>query len=202
MTVVDLGDGGGLVPGPDLRPLGVIALELARVELARDVREIPRGSDRGPAVDLYAPRCVRAGRWYDAIGLEWCARFASEITWRAWVMKHALTGYGNAPLAWDPSALPREPPFSLREAVAELVTDAKRADAWRELVAGESPSPGDLLVFGRNGHDPRIGGEGHVGFFDPDEENGAVKVISGNVEDALVRGPVLAGQPWVGWITL
>lgn len=175
--------------------LAAVALELARSEIG--VREVPPGSNRGAIVDSYAPRCVRLGRWLDVRGDAWCSRFVSEITWRAWASIHGLDGYGDVPLLWTPKTLPPEPPFRLRAAVSELVSDAQKAGAWRDVVAAETPQPGDVLIWGRDGQSPVLGGHGHCGFAD------GAGAICGNDGDGVRRVdlPHTAG-PWVGWIRL
>jgi hypothetical protein len=68
-------------------------VSLARAELARGVREVPDGSNRGARIRMYGLATV--GRYYPA---PWCAYFASYIASRAGVpIGPAGRGLGYVP---------------------------------------------------------------------------------------------------------
>lgn len=184
--------------------LGRAALALALRELG--AREAPLGSNRGTLVDTYAPRAVRHGAWTVALGQPWCARFVSELLWRAWASENGLDTYGELPLRWSPVlCAPPWPPVGLREAVCELHDDAVASGAWREVATLDEADEGALLVFGRDGHDPRRGGPGHVGFAAERLLPGAWRLLSGNDGDAVrLSRRTLSdrAEPLVGWISL
>ena len=98
------------------------------------------------------------------------------------------------------------PPVGWRAAVAELVADARGTSTWHDVSEGVSPAPGDLLVMGRSGQDPRHGGTGHVAIVDEVAEGGGLWTIGGNESDAVrrtLRGAATAADeeaPIVGWI--
>lgn len=123
-------------------------------------REIP-GPKHDPIILSYSEHCRRGGhllgvradgapRWDGGAPLAlrtddsdspWCAALASET------LRNAL--------------LPSEPPpHGLRVSVRELVEDARIADMLRPV--HWRPTPGSLAILGRDGHDPLIGGSGHV----------------------------------------
>ena len=55
-------------------PIAAAALASALVELSKDVREVPDGSNRGPEIDLYTGM---EGRPIPPVGPPWCAYFVS-----------------------------------------------------------------------------------------------------------------------------
>jgi hypothetical protein len=154
-------------------------LEVARGELAARVREVPAGSNDGPALRGYAARLhVAGGAW--SPGWAWCALFA---WWCA-----------------DAAGI-RLPPVV---AVHALVEWAIAEGRWRDRDV--IPAPGWLAVYRRAGADPRHGGEGHVEIVE-DFEGPAHGGIGGNVNNRVSltahrlddepRGDELAG-----WIDL
>ncbi len=181
----------------------MIALALAQAALAAGVREVPLGSNRGPDVDGYLAPCVRNGRllWprgLPAEGAAWCAAF---VSWCVWSAKAGDRGIYVAE-DFDRDDPHREaygwPVIGYRASVAELVDDARTTGAWRDVVAGEAPSVGDLLCFGRDGQDPRTGGEGHAGF-----DAGDGLLLSGNIHNRVSLDALpIPGLVWVGWIRL
>lgn len=103
----------------------------------------------------------------------WCAAFASS----------------SMTIALKPGEVP---PHRYRAAVAELIADARDEGAWHdvsELRAGPFvPCIGDLVCFLRGGHDPRGGGEGHVGRVEVfDRATGRLVTIDGNHENRVAR---------------
>lgn len=181
--------------------LGVRALLQARVELARGIRETTPNA--GPEIDTYAPRCLRKGQVITVKGLEWCARFASEMVWRA------ATRQTPAPVStiWTPAISNQLdwPPFAMRAAVAEIWADAVACGVAVKLQDAVVPVVGDLLVMGRGGQDPRHGGRGHIAFIDEIADEGGWWAIGGNEGDAVRRTwrtPDDTAEPIVGWIAL
>lgn len=184
------------IAGPST--LGARALEVARGELGRGVREMPPGSNTGPDVRAYLAPCVRNGRRLGLTVGAWCAAFASWCVWEAW-----LTGASSGPsvLTWTPDARPafadlRYPPIGYRAAVSELVDDARATGTWRPAQAAEEPRPGDLLVWSH-----------HVGLCEvwaPGER----AAICGNDGDAVARVDLgTSGEhprcgPLLGWVRL
>ena len=178
-------------------------VELARAELAADVHET--SPNRGPIVDTYAPTCVRAQRFLDVRGLEWCARFVSELAWRA-ALDVERASATDARLWSPPDAFLGFPPFGLRCAVSELARDARACGAFRGLEVAELPQPGDVLLFGRAGENPLAGGRGHAAICESWSLEEGCAVISGNDAAAVRRRTWAFGAtapwPWVGWISL
>lgn len=187
--------------------VSLVALELARAALAAGVCEAPPSSNRGPAIDEYVRGCVRGGRPIGVLGLSWCAAFVGWCLWRA--------AYGEEAAArtrrWSAHTYVETgegPPVGWRAAVAELVTDACGTSTWHDVTEGTSPTPGDLLVMGRLGQDPRHGGLGHVAIVDEVTDDGGVWTIGGNESDAVRRTLRRAAaaadekEPIVGWIAL
>lgn len=94
----------------------------AQKELAKGVREIPYGSNNGPAISRY-----RASTVGSYAGAPWCAYFVSYIARRAGApLYYGGTGHG---------------------AVASLASWARATGKWRS-----SPKRGDLIVWGGSGH--------------------------------------------------
>ena len=181
--------------------LGQAALDVARAELAKGVREEPPGSNTGPEVRRYLAPCVRGGRSVGLSGGPWCAAFASWCTWSAWWPGDEFAVALSWPRSREGWGIGPQPPIGYRAAVHELVEDASACGAWRAPEAAETPRPGDLLVFGRAGATPTRGGLGHVAIC---EAWGAVKsCISGNDGDAVRRREWASESPWgplLGWI--
>lgn len=180
-------------------------LDLARAALAAGVREAPAYSNRGPEIDEYLRGCVRGGRPLGVLGVPWCAAFVSSCLWRA--------AYGDEAAAraraWSARAYVESgegPPVGWRAAVAELVADARGTSTWHDVSEGTSPDPGDLLVMGRLGQDPRQGGLGHVAIVEEEVEGGGLWTIGGNESDAVRRtlhwAAASGREPIVGWIAL
>lgn len=188
--------------------LGAAALALAQQELAAGVCEEPRGSNTGPRVRLYLGGCVRGGKGLGLTAAEWCASFVSFCVWTAAWPEMRPGAPGMRTLFWSATdRADRDPPIGYRAAVAELVADARAASAWHdvsEIAPGAGPQPGDLLVFGRGGHDPRAGGTGHVAIVETGD-TGSWVAIGGNQGDAVSaqpRGLQDVAEPLVGWIAL
>ena len=182
--------------------LGLRALAIARAELARGAAEEPLGSNAGPDVHRYLAPCVRGGRRLGLTTAPWCAAFASWCVWSAWSRGHE-SDVLQVSLSWAPSSPSAVPPIGYRASVAEMVADARATGTWAD--AGEGPvwEVGDLLVWGRDGHDPRHGGEGHVGVAAI-----ACSAICGNDGDRLALVQLSAEGdhprcgPLLGWIKL
>ncbi len=152
-------------------------LEAARAELEADVREVPPGSNDGPALRGYAAKLKAAGGTW-APGWAWCCLFA-------WACA-------------DAAGIPIPPVV----AVHALVAWAVAAECWRERPA--VPSPGWFAVYKRGGADPRHGGEGHVEIVEA-FEGPTHSGIGGNVSNAVTRSPhdledEPRGDELVGWI--
>lgn len=198
--------------------LGLRALDLARAELRRSVREEPPGSNTGPDVRRYLAGCVRHGRRLGLTAGAWCAALASWCVWQAWcdeaidvrggvVASSAILMWApNYPEHIGPSPEP-EPPIGYRAAVWEIVADARATNALRLPQAAEHPLPGDLLIYGRDGATPLTGGAGHITFCAA-WSDGDKRSIGGNEQDALAEVELGAdGEhprcgPLLAWVRL
>lgn len=172
-------------PVPPTEPAPVVArLSLGERALAWSVAhlgltESPPGSNAGPEISLWLAACERNGRSIGIKSGSWCAAMASAA--------QAST------IAQDD-----KPAHGRRAAVHELVEDARTFGTWRDLTY--TPKPGDLAVFKRNGADPRLGGEGHVGRVESVAGSGYTS-IDGNHNDRVARVVRSFGDPdLVGFI--
>jgi len=190
--------------------LGLAALARAQAALAAGVKEEPFGSNTGPEVREYLSHCVRHGSLLGLTAAEWCASFASWCIWSAWASGRTQDFEPDA-LAWPKPIHPWDiPPVGYRAAVSELVVDAKETKTWFDVTAIKSGmatiAPGMLAIFGRAGHDPRNGGEGHVAIVESVSTGGlSYVVISGNSNNAVSRETRTLydeNEPLVGVISL
>lgn len=146
------------------------------------IAEVPFGSNTGPRVREYLAGCERAGHKLGLTTANWCAAFV---------------GWCDAQAAQEAEDVP-----TWRAAVAELWADAEAAGEAQG--PDYEPNPGDLVIFGRDGHDPRQGGEGHVGRVER-YGDGELVTIEGNSRNAVrrvtrVMTQLDAREPIVGWI--
>lgn len=195
-------------PSPPGFDLGPAVLALAQRELARGVREIPLGTNRGKDVDAYETGCVRHGKLLAIQGLAWCACYATWCIWN--VLFQDAAALRATSLDWTAEAALEgtdRSPVGRRAAVSELYTDAKGSGAWRDRDdASVIPGPGWLAVFKRGGQDPRHGGEGHVAVVENFARPGYT-TIGGNEGDRIRRTlrsleSERAGEELVGWIVV
>ncbi len=181
----------------DPSPFRQRIVDFARAEVG--VREI------GTNIVPYGVRCVRGGNWIRVQGLAWCARFATDITWRAWSI--AVRGDrlwtalpGAMLLGWTAKARGNQPPFTMRAAVSEIIRDARECSAWHDVTEAGESMPGDLRCYFRNvdgvEKDPRKGQEGHVAI-----DIGDGLVVSGNDGDEVRDAP---RDKWrlCGWVSV
>jgi len=170
--------------------LGERAVEIALEELNAGVQEEPPGSNSGPRIRLYLAGCVRNGRPIGIQAGEWCAAGA------CWTAAQAIARDGAARFG------DKRPPHEYRAAVRELYEDAVKAGAYRAKGESYTPRRGDLVVFKRDGDDPRKGGKGHVGrVLDAPDESGRYRTIEANkgVRWAIVDRR-LGDADLLGWI--
>ena len=80
LLLLVLGANAAAAPSADARTTSQRIVSLARAELARNVHEVPDGSNRGARIRMYG--LATAGRYYPA---PWCAYFASYVAKRAGV---------------------------------------------------------------------------------------------------------------------
>jgi hypothetical protein len=182
---------------PILSPFRKAIVDRARAEIG--VKESPVN------VVEYALITVRGGKWIAVQGLPWCARFASAVIWETWAVLddpyEPMENQLQIARTWAPSRRAGLPPFSIRAAVSELIADARATGAWYGIHEDEppyDPLPGDLICYGREGQDPRVGGMGHVAI-----DVGGGRAISGNLDDQVIEHDHdLSGRglPVVGWI--
>jgi hypothetical protein len=151
--------------GTQLVSLGKRALAKAILEIGQ--HEIP-GVEQNPRVRAYLRGARRNGQAIgDSEDIAWCAAFVG------WCNTQAM----------DPGE--KIPPW--RVSVAEIWQDALRLGTGKSTIY--MPQPGDLVLFKRNGQDPRNGGEGHVGRVEtaPDVD-GRFFTIGGNEGGTLHNG--------------
>jgi hypothetical protein len=197
---------------PTPASLGLLALATAQGELARGVREAHPGQHDGPDVDRYLSGCIRNRHPLPLHGVNWCAAFASWCTWTAWSSGSAA-GFAADTLAWPTArdgTAPPLPPIGYRAAVAELVADARTNGTWHDIqelgAPPSAPAPGDLLIFARDGGDPRHGGLGHVGFCASVDGATRWTLLGGNGPGGRValepRSTSDTIEKLVGWISM
>ena len=133
-------------------------------ELGDPPKEVA-GPRHDPRIVAYGKACRRGGRFMGLDGdrhAVWAidgkgrqpVQVGSETDEEAWCAKArsaALIG------ALEPG---EAPPHGPRVAVAELVTDARRAGTLR--APGETPEVGWAAIYSRAGGNPMVGGTGHV----------------------------------------
>lgn len=192
------------------RGRGALALALAALDAG--VRERPAGSNDGDEVRRYLAGCVRKGKRLRLGPCAWCAAFASWCVWSADCGGDEEVLELDS-LHWTPANHNAHggPPIGYRAAVSELVTDARATGRWHDASElegewGPCPRSGSLLVYGRNGHDPRRGGEGHVTICERWAwSDGTCAEVSGNDGDRVRRREWPAGGesphgPLLGWV--
>lgn len=146
-------------PAKGFEPLGIRALEMAKLQQSLNVREI-RGPRHHPKIVEYFARCERnganIGRYLSTDEFAWCAAFASYC-------------------AFESTTNGEQVPHKYRASVRELWADAiasGTAVAVQDCLRGKySPQLGDLIIMTRGG--PAMGsgkhafaksaGKGHVG---------------------------------------
>ncbi len=185
-----------------VKSLGERALEVAKAEHARGVREFP-GAQHNPAIQAYIAGARRGGEptagYLGVTGpvvlgpsapdeTEWCASAAS------WCLSKVLRDGDAAPHGW-------------RCSVRELVEDARLLGTWRDISSGYRPAVGDLAILRRvTGADPRTGGQGHVARVSKEVEQGLYATLGGNegnewrytmraVDDGRTVGWIVYGRP-------
>lgn len=148
---------GGHILAP--RSLGLRALDVAREEHRRGVRELP-GPKHSPDIQRYHAGARRGGTHTAGMGddrsgvvvlgptaadeTEWCASSAS------WCTAQALTETDRVPHGY-------------RCSVREIVEDARALGTLHLVGGGYEPRVGDLAIQERvNGESPLRGGRGHV----------------------------------------
>jgi hypothetical protein len=167
------------------------------------VRENPPGSNSGVGISEWISGCIRNGRRLGVRGVPWCAAFASWVVWSS-------ADAEAVALHWDERASLRsipafqahnwgfDLPIGYRAAVSELIADARATGSWRDVSENYASIAGDLICYGREGQDPRVGGMGHVAI-----DVGGGRAISGNLDDQVIEHDHdLSGRglPIVGWI--
>lgn len=154
---------------PPTRSKGMrqMVLDVARSQMA--VRETD-GPNDSPEIRAYLAPCERRDVLFvpPLKRVSWCAAFAS------WCMREAATRLG-LPLGSLPTRY--------RAAVSELCSDARTRSLLMRPEDGYEL--GDLVVFGRAGQSPLVGGMGHVGFYDGEPDAARIWVLGGNQPDAV-----------------
>jgi len=151
-------------------PTGIVGdrakiLSVAIAEHAKNVREIPDGSNRGPEVDKYFPQWVlnQVGK---GPGLHWCCFFVN------WVVRQALGVY---------------PWHLLIGGCYELMSRAKALGMWYEA-GSQRMRPGDIFIIIR----PRVPGKpiaGHTGvLLAVDGTDSEFNTIEGNCGNRVACG--------------
>lgn len=160
--------------------------------LARAPKERP-GRVNHPLILSYSTHARRGGRFL-GVDLDGAPQWdggtplpapSDEWPWCAYLQSAALLAV----------LLPGEtPPHGLRASVAELVADAHAANTLVEMSQFPSyePVPGDLMVTGRQGQSPLLGGFGHVQAIIQNMGDGRALTIGGNELDTI-RQQV---EPW------
>lgn len=168
---------GGHVLGP--RSLGLRALDVAKEEHRRGVRELP-GPKHSPDIQRYHAGARRGGTHTAGMGedrsgvvvlgptaadeTEWCASSAS------WCTAQALRPEDRVPHGY-------------RCSVREIVEDARALGTLHLVESGYEPRVGDLAIQERvNGESPLRGGRGHVSRV-AELDGSAVVTLGGNEGD-------------------
>ncbi len=144
----------------ELRALAIAIDEIGQHEI--------QGVDQNPRIQEYLRGARRNGLPIgDSEDIAWCAAFIG------WCNTQAMY-HGEKIPAW-------------RVSVTELWQDALRLGTAK--TSAHVPQPGDLILFKRNGQDPRVGGQGHVCMVEtaPDA-NGRFTTIGGNEGGSLHSG--------------
>jgi CHAP domain len=148
---------GPAVPPPTVEDPdpGAKALAIAQAEIGQ--AEEPPGSNDSPRIAVY--RSATRGA---AAGQPWCAYF---VSWAA--------AQAGAPLGDSGQGL---------GAVAQIEDWARRTG--KLLPAGETPRPGDLILFGSH----------HVGIVESVGADGTITTVEGNTGNAVRRRERSAGE--------
>ena len=151
--------------GSSIVSLSQRRLTIALGELGQ--HEIP-GAAQNPRIREYERGARRNGLPVaDSEDVAWCAAFVGWCTAKA-----AIFGEKTSP--W-------------RISVAEIWQDAIHLGTAK--AATYVPQPGDLILFKRNGQDPRNGGQGHVCIVETSpDSNGLFTTIGGNEGGSLHNG--------------
>lgn len=170
-------------PSPCTKPkrsLGEVALDIALAELNAGVKEEPLGSNDSDRIRAYLGGCVRHGRLLLLRKVPWCAAF---LGW--------CDAMARAELRLD--GRDEVPPCKWRAAVSELCADARKVGALIPWPTNDI-RPGDRLILQRNGQDPTLGGEGHLGIVESFDAE-TVTTIDGNYENRVARPTRLRSDP-------
>jgi CHAP domain len=146
---------------PDgLGPMRQRILTVALAEHARDVVEVPNGSNRGPDVDRYLPDWVKKP---GQKGPAWCCFFYS------WVAHQALDKW--------PLGAPQGGVLEARRVAGKL-------GLWTpKSVAVNRPLPGDVFVMDRGS------GHGHIGFvLRVSDDRKQINTLEGNCGNRVKLG--------------
>ena len=152
--------------------LGAAALETAKAELAKGVKE--EGVNTGTDVDKYLKEAGVAP------GNPWCASF---VTWALAQNGHKMEGGGWAGGA-DLGARRRG-----------------RQTNDLELVSAEDARPGDIVVYDWGGQED-FGADGHIGFVASDVKGGKFTALEGNNQDRVMTVPRDTSQANVKFIRI
>lgn len=118
-------------------------------------------------------------------GVPWCAGFVGLCVWDEDILAARSWTPGSFLVEGDPR------PVGWRASVFELVEDARGTDTFVDVsdLQERRAGPGDLLVMGRGGQDPRRrGNTGHVAVIENQLTDGFT-TIGGNEADPAKRQP-------------
>ena len=101
--------------------IAAVAVISASVELIKNVREVPDGSNRGPEIDLYTGM---AGKSPSLLGPKWCAYFVS----------------------WNFAKAPGGSPFGKIGGAQSIVFWCKKHISSSVMTIGSFPKPGDIGI--------------------------------------------------------
>lgn len=169
-----------------IEPMPLRLLVVSRAVSRLGYHEDPGAPNRGTIVRLSLGGCVRNGHALGLFeGIPWCAGFVGLCMWDEDILVARSWTPGSFLVEGDPR------PVGWRASVFELVEDARATDTFVDVSElQERPAePGDLLIMGRGGQDPRRrGNTGHVAVIENQLPDGFA-TVGGNEADPAKRQP-------------
>lgn len=161
--------GAAAIPGPGSSATGMRMLQIAQTEVGQG--ESPKGSNDGPDI-----RRFRLSNPVTGPGDPWCSTWVSHLAANAGSPLNGKTG-----MAWVP----------------DVEAHGKKIGTWMPS-GGGTPSPGDIIVFDRNGD----GLSDHIGIIERVNADGSVGTIEGNTGTNDVARRSYGKGEWYGTLRL